>query len=133
MRGSTFYGPVTGKSESPDAAPSPTALSALPGGSGSVVVSAVSGLGGVGKTALALSVAHAARGRGWFSGGALFVDLRGYDDVPMTADQAVPALLRMLGVEDADLPPTPDEQYARYRGELGSRGTVLGGVTRPAV
>ncbi|MER7641937.1 tetratricopeptide repeat protein [Streptomyces sp. NPDC126522] len=150
MRGSTFYGPVTGKSESPRAAPSPTALSALPaapavftgredevaellgaldpgvgGGSESVVISAVSGLGGVGKTALALSVAHEARGRGWFSGGALFVDLRGYDDVPMTADQAVLALLRTLGVEDADLPPTPDEQYARYRGELGSREPVL--------
>ncbi|MFE2887799.1 hypothetical protein [Streptomyces sp. NPDC059272] len=30
MRGSTFHGPVTGKSESPRAAPSPSALSALP-------------------------------------------------------------------------------------------------------
>ncbi|WP_051801164.1 tetratricopeptide repeat protein [Streptomyces sp. NRRL F-525] len=150
FRGGTFHGPVTGKSESPRAAPSPTALSALPaapavftgredevaellsaldpgvgGGSESVVISAVSGLGGVGKTALALCVAHAARGRGWFSGGALFVDLRGYDDVPVTADQAVLALLRALGVGDADLPPTADEQYARYRGELSSREPVL--------
>ncbi|MEV6539765.1 tetratricopeptide repeat protein [Streptomyces sp. NPDC051665] len=141
---------MTGKSESPRAAPSPTALSALPaapavftgrddevaellgaldpgvgGGSESVVISAVAGLGGVGKTALALRVAHVARGRGWFSGGALFVDLRGYDDVPVTADQAVLALLRALGVGDADLPPTADEQYARYRGELSSREPVL--------
>ncbi|WP_051741926.1 tetratricopeptide repeat protein [Streptomyces xylophagus] len=150
FRGSTFYGPVTGKVESPRAAPSPTALSALPAapavftgredevaellgaldpavgeGSESVVISAVSGLGGVGKTALALCVAHAARERGWFAGGALFVDLRGYDEVPVTADQAVLALLRALGVGDADLPPTADEQYARYRGELSSREPVL--------
>ena len=30
FRGGTFHGPVTGKSEPPRAAPSPTALSALP-------------------------------------------------------------------------------------------------------
>ncbi|MEV0471637.1 tetratricopeptide repeat protein [Streptomyces prunicolor] len=94
-------------------------------GSESVVISAVAGIGGVGKTALALCVAHEARGRGWFAGGALFVDLRGYDEVPVTADQAVLALLRALGVGDADLPPTADEQYARYRGELSSREPVL--------
>ncbi|MEV6498510.1 hypothetical protein [Streptomyces prunicolor] len=43
----------------------------------------------------------------------------------MTADQAVLALLRALGVGDADLPPTAAEQYARYRGELSSREPVL--------
>lgn len=146
----TFQNMVIGKVESLHAAPSPTALSTLPaapavftgrvdevaellraldpgvgGGSESVVISAVSGLGGVGKTALALHVAHEARGQGWFPGGALFVDLRGYDDVPVTADQAVLALLRALGVGDADLPPTADEQYARYRAELSSREPVL--------
>ncbi|MEU4210753.1 ATP-binding protein [Streptomyces sp. NPDC026206] len=52
-----------------------------PGGSGSptTVVSAVAGLAGVGKTALALHAAHVAAGHGWFPGGVLFVDLRGYD------------------------------------------------------
>jgi len=150
LRGSTFYGPVTGKAETPRAAPSPTAMSTLPaepaaftgreeevaellsalnpgvdGGSESVVIFAFSGLGGVGKTALALRVGHAARKCGWFSGGALFVTLRGYDKVPMTADQAVLELLRALGVGDEDLPPTADEQYARYRAELSSRDPVL--------
>jgi tetratricopeptide (TPR) repeat protein len=43
----------------------------------------------------------------------------------MTADQAVLELLRALGVRDEDLPPTADEQYARYRAELSSRDPVL--------
>jgi tetratricopeptide (TPR) repeat protein/CheY-like chemotaxis protein len=150
FRGSTFYGNVTGKTGVPAPAPSPSATSTLPAapvlftgredeaaellreldpaadeGARPVPLSAIAGLGGVGKTALALHVAHTARERGWFPGGALFIDLRGYDDVPATADQAVVALLRALGVPDADLPPTPQEQYARYRDELSRRAPVL--------
>ena len=49
-------------------------------GAGAVVVSAVAGLAGVGKTALAIQAAHAARAAGWFPGGVLFLDLHGYDD-----------------------------------------------------
>ncbi|MFJ6063698.1 tetratricopeptide repeat protein [Streptomyces tendae] len=78
-------------------------------------------MGGVGKTALAVEAAHRARARGWFPGGALFVDLRGYDDDPVTADQAVLALLDALGVRDGDLPPTTDRQYDAYRKLLAER------------
>ncbi|RST17454.1 hypothetical protein E2C00_32960 [Streptomyces sp. WAC05374] len=43
-----------------------------------VVVSAVAGMAGVGKTALALQAAHQARLHGWFPGGILFANLYGY-------------------------------------------------------
>src|ERR1700722_4000260 len=43
--------------------------------SGAVIVSAVAGLAGVGKTALAVTAGHAALRRGWFPGGVLFIDL----------------------------------------------------------
>jgi tetratricopeptide (TPR) repeat protein len=85
-------------------------------GAGAVVVT---GLAGVGKTALALAAAHQARDRGWFPGGALFVHLRGYDPAgPMDGGQGLQALLRALGVRDDDLPPTATEQESLYRSEL---------------
>ena len=48
-----------------------------------MVVSAVAGLAGVGKTALAIQAGHAARMTGWFPGGVLFIDLHGYDEAPV--------------------------------------------------
>lgn len=85
-----------------------------------VVVSAVSGLAGIGKTALTLHTAHeAAVVRGWFPGGVLFVDLRGYDPQgKVTAEQALGALLRALGIRGEDMPPTQEERAALYRSEL---------------
>ncbi|WOX12657.1 tetratricopeptide repeat protein [Streptomyces sp. N50] len=88
----------------------PAAESELP-----VVICAVSGLGGIGKTSLALCAAHQAVRDGWFPGGTLFVDFRGYDADPVTADQAVVALLDGMGVRGADLPQTVVGQYGLFR------------------
>ncbi|MFD9326849.1 tetratricopeptide repeat protein [Streptomyces sp. NPDC060065] len=78
-------------------------------------------MGGIGKTALAVETAHQACTQGWFPGGTLFVDLRGYDDDPVTADQAVLALLDALGVRGPDLPPSTARQYDAYRQLLAER------------
>ncbi|MDT0616140.1 tetratricopeptide repeat protein [Streptomyces lancefieldiae] len=86
---------------------------------GGVVVSAVAGMAGVGKTALALTVAQRAWAQGWFTN-ALYVDLRGYDLAPVTADQALEVLLRQLGAEPERIPPTVDERAGMYRSLLQS-------------
>jgi hypothetical protein len=72
-----------------------------------LVVSAVAGMGGVGKTAFALHAAH--RAKEWFPGGVLFADLHGYtpgqqQDAAAIADR----FLRALGVKDKDLPLTAE-------------------------
>ncbi|MGH3904247.1 MAG: tetratricopeptide repeat protein [Pseudonocardiaceae bacterium] len=71
-----------------------------------VVISAVSGTAGVGKTALALRWAH--RVRAGFPDGQLYVNLRGYDpDQPMSAGDALAGFLRALGMPGQDTPQRP--------------------------
>ncbi|MFJ9378786.1 AfsR/SARP family transcriptional regulator [Streptomyces sp. NPDC101455] len=89
-----------------------------------VVVSAVSGTAGVGKTALAVHWAHRARDR--FPDGQLYVNLRGYDpDRPMTAPDALVRFLTALGVSEQDIPPEPDDRAARYRTEVADRRMLI--------
>lgn len=84
-----------------------------------VVVSAVQGLAGIGKTALALTAAHHAVRNGWFTGGALFIDMAGYAlGGSVSAGQAIGMLLRALGVPDEELPLTVEEQAGLYQAEL---------------
>jgi tetratricopeptide (TPR) repeat protein len=85
---------------------------------GPVVVSAVAGLAGVGKTTLAVEAGHAALGRGWFGGGVLFMDLHGYNEAPVKPSQALDALLRALGVPTEHIPPGAEERAGLYRSVL---------------
>ncbi|MEV8316112.1 BTAD domain-containing putative transcriptional regulator [Streptomyces sp. NPDC059900] len=88
-------------------------------------VAVLSGMAGVGKSALALHVAH--RLREHFPDGQLYVNLRGATPgmAPLTSDQALAALLRDLGVESSHSPGHPDAAAALLRSLLAPTRTLL--------
>jgi DNA-binding SARP family transcriptional activator/tetratricopeptide (TPR) repeat protein len=89
-----------------------------------VVISAVAGTAGVGKTALAVRWAHLARDA--FPDGQLYVDLRGYGpDQPIPAEKALARFLTDLGVAAPDIPLDIDDRAARYRTEINGRRMLL--------
>jgi DNA-binding SARP family transcriptional activator/tetratricopeptide (TPR) repeat protein len=91
---------------------------------GTVVISAIGGMAGVGKTALAVHWAHQVAGR--FPDGQLYVNLRGYDPgQPMPATDALAGFLRSLGVPGQDIPPEEDERAARYRSLLVGKRMLI--------
>ncbi|MFC3412064.1 BTAD domain-containing putative transcriptional regulator [Streptomyces lusitanus] len=98
------------------------ALSATDGATRLVVLS---GTVGIGKSALALHVAHALEER--FSGGRLYLNLRGAEpgSAPLTAEQILAALLRDLGVPSCAVPEHPDTASALLRSLLAPTRTLL--------
>ena len=90
-----------------------------------VVVSAVSGTAGVGKTALALHWAH--RVREAFPDGQLFVNLRGFDpgDSITEPAEAVRGFLDALGVPPARIPNGLEAQAGLYRSLLAGRRMLV--------
>ncbi len=94
---------------------------------GTTLVLALAGPPGVGKTALAIEAGYAAARRGWFPGGALFIDLHGYDSKSaVQPGQALDVLLRSLRVPAEHIPPTAEERAAMYRSALaGNREPIL--------
>ncbi|MGW4116580.1 tetratricopeptide repeat protein [Actinosynnema sp. NPDC004786] len=91
-------------------------LSALLQPGSGTAVTRVAGMGGVGKTALALYCARAALGSGWFPGGAFSVNMQGYRaDGGVPAESVLRPLLRLLGVDPLGTPTNPGEMAAVYQ------------------
>ncbi|MET9726191.1 tetratricopeptide repeat protein [Streptomyces zaomyceticus] len=82
-----------------------------------MLLASIGGLGGVGKTALALTAGHAAAEAGYFDG-SLFIDLHGYDENSVDGGQALEAFLRALGVARDNIPESVEERATLYRSEL---------------
>jgi len=87
-----------------------------------VAVSAVAGMGGVGKTSLAIHVGHLLADR--FPDGQVYLDLRGPSS-PLPAREALGQVVRALGIADDELPADTAEAAARYRTYLAGRRVLL--------
>ncbi|MGY5125975.1 AfsR/SARP family transcriptional regulator [Streptomyces nigrescens] len=87
------------------------------------VVATLSGLGGVGKTALAVHVAHAVRAH--FPDGQLYVDLQGPGLAPEDSSAVLTHFLRALGVAESAVPDGPAQKAALYRSLLAGREVLV--------
>ncbi|TVL90598.1 BTAD domain-containing putative transcriptional regulator [Streptomyces sp. SAJ15] len=92
---------------------------------GAVVISAIAGTAGVGKTALAVHWGHRVRDR--FPDGQLYVDLRGFDRdrEPLSPRAALAQLLCGLGLTSQEIPADEEEQIRRYRSLLVDRRMLI--------
>ncbi|MFJ9948602.1 AfsR/SARP family transcriptional regulator [Kitasatospora sp. NPDC091207] len=90
---------------------------------GSVPVAAVAGMGGVGKTALAVHVAHGLAAE--FPDGQLYLDLHGADGRPTRPEEALAVFLRSFGVVGEAIPAGLAERSARYRSLLSGRRVLV--------
>lgn len=99
--------------------------SVLDGPAGAVVISAIAGAAGIGKTALAVQWAHQVANR--FPDGQLYVDLRGFHPSgrPVPAAVAVRGFLETLGVQAERMPAGLDAQARLYRSLLSGRRMLV--------
>ncbi|MEU6126474.1 BTAD domain-containing putative transcriptional regulator [Streptomyces sp. NPDC047123] len=88
-----------------------------------MAVSALAGIGGVGKTTLAVHVAHVARTH--FPDGQLYVDLQGAGARAAEPETVLGAFLRALGTADSAIPDSLEERAALYRSVLDGRRVLV--------
>ena len=92
-----------------------------------VVVSAIEGMGGVGKTQLAIRAAHDLVRAGRFADVQLYVNLRGFDADADPADPAdvLDSFLRQLEVPARRIPADRDERAAMFRDRIAGRDALI--------
>ncbi|MEL6130398.1 MAG: tetratricopeptide repeat protein, partial [Cyanobacteria bacterium J06628_4] len=88
-----------------------------------VPIVAVAGMAGVGKSALAIHVAH--RLKGTFPDAQLYADLRGADDRALAPGDVLVDWLRALGVDDGQIPPSLDGRTKLYRQQLEGKRVLV--------
>lgn len=90
-----------------------------------VVISAIGGMAGVGKTALAVHFAHQVAAR--FPDGQLYVNLRGFDPSgqPVSPETAIRGFLDALAVPAEQIPADLDAQTGLYRSLLADRRVLI--------
>jgi DNA-binding SARP family transcriptional activator len=96
-----------------------------PGNTDGVVIAALTGMAGIGKTALAVRWAHQVADR--FPDGQLFASLRGFgpSGAPVTPAEAICGFLTALGVPAARIPVDPAGRTALYRSLLAGRRMLI--------
>ncbi|MEV6440372.1 NB-ARC domain-containing protein [Amycolatopsis sp. NPDC051716] len=88
-----------------------------------VVISAIAGQGGVGKTALAIHVAHLVADR--FPHGHMYVNLRGPEAQALDPYDVLGGLLRELGVDAETIPATLEERSRLFRTILARMRLII--------
>ncbi|MFJ8793086.1 AfsR/SARP family transcriptional regulator [Streptomyces sp. NPDC102462] len=88
-----------------------------------MAVSALAGIGGVGKTTLAVHVAH--RSRAAFPDGQLYVDLQGAGPRSAEPETVLGSFLRALGTPDTAIPDSLADRAALYRSVLDGRRVLV--------
>jgi DNA-binding SARP family transcriptional activator/Tfp pilus assembly protein PilF len=90
-----------------------------------VVITAIDGMAGVGKTALAVRAAYQMLDR--FPDGQIFIDLHGHTQgvAPIEPAHALDRMLRSLGVPGDRIPDGMDERAGLYRSQLADRRLLI--------
>ncbi|MFF3877428.1 ATP-binding protein [Streptomyces sp. NPDC001978] len=91
--------------------------------SSALVISAIAGRAGVGKTALAVHVAHEMKDE--FPDGHLYVNLRGYEAEKRDATEVLAEFLQDLGTPGNAVPESLDARQRLYRSRLHGRRVLV--------
>jgi DNA-binding SARP family transcriptional activator len=83
----------------------------------------MTGMAGIGKTTLAVHLAHRARDR--HPDGQLFVELGGTDGRPVEPDAVLGSLLRAIGVTEDEIPPNGNARAALWRSLVVDKRLLL--------